>query len=70
MIKVCLHLNCGTVYHHCKKENTRCLNCGTIMVTINQKTYRKKFANDYWQFCYQKNEIFRPETPVQLELDI
>ena len=66
MTKVCPDPYCDSVYHNCKKENTRCLNCNGRIMRINQSTFQKKFSLNYFQFDYQTRDYLRKPEGVQI----
>ncbi len=66
--KVCIDPHCEEVAHNIEKKETRCRNCGMLMVEIDQKTYLQKFASNYFQYDYQTGEIYRPRAGVQVEM--
>jgi hypothetical protein len=57
MIKVCVNPQCQEVAHNISVKETRCRNCGFIMVKINEKTYLNKFAGHYFQYDYSTGEL-------------
>ena len=59
-IKVCIDPQCEEVAHNVSKNETRCRNCGMLMVEISKATYLKKFARNYFQYDYLTNEYHRP----------
>ena len=61
MIKVCIDPHCEEVAHNIEKSEKRCRSCGMKMVEINEKTYRDKFSNNFFQFDYQTGQYFRPK---------
>lgn len=56
-IKVCIDPQCGQVAHNCDKKETRCRNCGMILVAINEKTYLAKFADEFFQIDHNTDEL-------------
>lgn len=65
MIKVCGDPCCSAVFHNCKEENKKCLDCGGRIMRINEKTYRSKFQNFYFQYDYQTQAYFYENENVQ-----
>ena len=61
-IKICGDPHCEAVWHNCPKEQTHCKSCGGNMMKINYETYRKKFANNFFQYDYATEEYYRPQT--------
>lgn len=55
-LKVCVNDHCDAVFHNIPKKVTRCLDCGGILVAINQDTYLKKFRLNWFQYDYQTGE--------------
>lgn len=70
MVKVCIDPSCNEVAHNIEKKETRCRTCNGIMVRINEKTYLKKFSDNFFQFDYLTDKYFRPAKNKQLKLDI
>lgn len=52
MIKVCIDPMCEEVAHNCTRDETRCRNCGGILVKINDQTYKQRFLNTCHQIDY------------------
>ena len=69
MIKVCINPQCDAVFHNCNKSDTRCNDCGGILVRISDKTYQRNFKWIYCQYDYQTMEYFSPEIKLQSELN-
>lgn len=70
MTKVCPNPHCEAVYHNCTEHDKHCADCGTTIRTINEHTYWKKFAHNWFQYDFQTGEIFRPVKPTaQLQLE-
>jgi transcription initiation factor TFIIIB Brf1 subunit/transcription initiation factor TFIIB len=63
MIKICVNPHCDEIAHRINKKETRCRNCGMIMVEISVDTYREKFINYPHQVDYSTGERV---TPVQM----
>ena len=61
LIKVCPDLHCEAVYHNVQAKQTRCKNCGGWIIKINDKTYWKKFSENFFQYDYTTEEFYRPE---------
>lgn len=59
-IKVCVDPHCEAVYHNIPKKQTRCLDCDGWLISINEKTYWKKYANNFFQYDYTTQEYYRP----------
>lgn len=55
-LKVCIDPHCEEVAHNCDKKETRCRNCGMILIEINEKTYKNKFINNFFQVDYSKQD--------------
>jgi|JI9StandDraft_1071089.scaffolds.fasta_scaffold408198_1 hypothetical protein len=54
--KVCLDPCCQEVALNCPVKTTRCKNCGSRLIIINQKTYEEKYKNDFFQYNYLTGE--------------
>ena len=54
--KVCLDPCCQEVALNCPVKTTRCKNCGSRLIIINQKTYEEKYKNDFFQYDYLTGE--------------
>ena len=61
IIKVCPDPQCEAVWHNIPKKHTRCNDCDGRVMHINEETYWKKFANNYFQYDFETGEIYRPE---------
>lgn len=71
LIKVCPDPHCDAVYHNIPKSYTKCDDCGGRVILINEQTYWKKFANNFFQYDYPTMEFYRPVKPTnQLSLEI
>lgn len=53
-IKVCPNPHCEAVFHNIPKNVTKCEDCETNIMEINSETFFKKFANNWFQYDYQK----------------
>ncbi len=60
LIKVCPNPNCDAVYHNVPKKETHCKNCNGNIMIVNEDTYWKKFATNYFQYEFETEEYFRP----------
>lgn len=60
VIKVCPDPGCEAVYHNCPKNHTRCNDCGGWIKIINELTYWKKFANNFFQYNFENMAFYRP----------
>lgn len=74
-IKICPDPQCEAVYHNIPKKVTYCFDCGGNIIEINESTYNKKFADNFFQYDFQKKDhegypvIFRPSKVRQLAFD-
>lgn len=59
MIKVCPDPHCEAVYHFAEKQDRYCLDCGGTIKKINESTYFKKFANNWFQYDYRTGDVWR-----------
>lgn len=67
IIKVCPDPNCEAVWHNIPKSYTKCNDCGGRVMLINQKTFWKKFSNNWYQYDYKTGNYYRPQkTNVQI----
>ena len=57
MIKVCSDDCCSAVYHNIPKKKKRCDNCDSRLVLINEKTYIKKYINEFFQYDFRTGEL-------------
>lgn len=70
LIKICPDPHCEAIYHNIPKSHTKCGDCGCTLIWINEKTYWKKFSNNFFQYDFQTGEYIRPvKTEAQLSLD-
>ena len=60
LIKVCPDPGCEAVYHNIPKNHTKCNDCGGWLRLINEETYRKKFALNFFQYDITTNQYYRP----------
>lgn len=60
-IKVCPDLYCEAVFHNIPKTHTRCNDCGGWIILINEKTYWKKFSNNFYQYDFLSEKYFYPK---------
>lgn len=51
-IKVCMDPHCDEVALNCPRAEFHCRNCGGRLISINEKTYARKFANAIWRIDY------------------
>ena len=63
MIKVCPNPQCSAVYHNIEKADTRCPNCESQLVRIDNETYWKDYAKSWYQYDFKTGEYFRPKDP-------
>lgn len=73
MIKVCIDPHCEELAHNIEKKETRCRNCGMLMVEINQETYQQKFIGNFFQVDYSTGDRFDPVKngySIQMQLDL
>lgn len=61
MIKKCINPHCDEIAHNIQKKETRCRNCGYLMVEINQETYDKKFRHEPFQIDYSTGKNYLPQ---------
>ena len=61
IIKVCPDPNCEAVWHNIPKSYTKCNDCGGRVMLINQKTFWKKFSNNWYQYDYKTGNYYRPQ---------
>lgn len=69
LIKVCPNPNCEAVWHNIIKKHTKCNDCATNIIIVNEKTYWKKFSNNWFQYDFISGNIFRP-IKKQIQLSI
>ena len=71
LIKVCPDPGCEAVWHNIPKSYTKCNDCGGRVMLINEKTFWKKFSNNWFQYDFLTREYYRPQKEVkQLSLDL
>jgi hypothetical protein len=58
--KVCGDPHCEAIFHKIPKEVTRCTECGGRVIIINAETYKRKYANNFFQYDYTTGEYYRP----------
>jgi hypothetical protein len=69
LIKVCPNPNCEAVWHNIPKKQTHCNDCDNTIIIVNEDTYWKKFANNWFQYDFISGDIFRPiKEKIQLDL--
>lgn len=70
VLKVCIDPHCEEVAHNCPKTETRCRNCGMLLVKINEMAYRKKYAYNTFQIDYETGDLITDQviSSVQLQL--
>lgn len=61
LIKVCADPCCDAVFHNCPVKHTRCNDCGGWLIKINEDTFWKKYANNWFQYDFETGKYFRPE---------
>lgn len=59
-IKVCPNSSCSAIYHNVPKNHTKCKDCDGWLIEINQETYWKKHALEWFQYDFETEEYFRP----------
>jgi hypothetical protein len=64
-IKICPDPHCEAVWHNCPKKHTKCNDCGGNIILINEKTYWHKFSNNFFQYDFITNKIYRPKLKVE-----
>ena len=69
LIKVCGDPHCEAIWHNIPKNITRCNDCGGRVMIINQDTFMKKYANNYFQYDFNTGEYYRPAIDKQLCLE-
>jgi hypothetical protein len=57
LIKICGDPHCEAVWHNIPREYTKCNDCGGRVMLINEKTYRNKFLNYWFQYDFITGEI-------------
>jgi len=58
-VKICGNPHCDAIWHNIPKKITRCKNCNGNIIIINEKTYNKKFKNNFFQYDYETDEYYR-----------
>ena len=53
-IKVCPNPHCEAVFHNIPKNITKCEDCDTNIMEINNETFLKNFSNNWFQYNYQQ----------------
>jgi hypothetical protein len=61
LIKICPNPQCEAVWHNIPKTVTKCQDCGGNVKIINEETYWKKYANNYFQYDFESQDYFRLE---------
>lgn len=59
-LKVCIDPHCEAVWHNCPsgyKVATHCLDCDGNLIKINEETYRKKYAGNFFQYDYPTHTL-------------
>lgn len=56
-IKVCIDPHCEAVWHNIPKKVTKCRDCDGRVMEINQDTYRKKYAGNWFQYDYPTHTL-------------
>lgn len=70
LIKVCPDPGCEAVWHNIPGSHTKCNDCGGRVIRVNEETFWKKFANNWFQYDFMTGDYYRPEKEVrQLYLD-
>ncbi len=57
LIKVCIDPHCDAVWHNIPKKVTRCPDCTMRVIQIDQETYKKKFAGNFFQYDYTTGKL-------------
>lgn len=65
LIKVCPDPGCEAVGHNCPQEHTKCNDCGGRVIRINEDTFWKKFSNNWFQYDFLTNLLFRPQKELK-----
>lgn len=60
IIKVCGNPNCEAIYHNCPAKETKCKDCGGRLIKINEKTYKSKYSNNFFQYDFTTGQYYRP----------
>ena len=66
-IRVCIDPHCEAVFHNCLRGETKCLDCETRTVAINQETYENKFKNSPIQYDMRTKKHFMQEEALVLQ---
>ncbi len=66
-LKVCIDPGCEEVAFNIDKKETRCRNCNGRLVEINQKTYDKKFINNFFQYDYRDGKLLTLAAPSTVQ---
>lgn len=64
MIKICGDPCCEAIFHNVEKKNKKCNDCGGRIILINDDTYKKKYASNFFQYDYKSMDYYRPEQKV------
>lgn len=64
LIKVCGDPQCEAVWHNIPKSHTKCQDCGGNVKIINEATYWKKYANNFFQYDFKSQDYFRIEKKI------
>lgn len=70
VIKVCGDPHCEAVYHNTPKSATKCKDCGGNLIAINEDTYNKKYADNYFQYDYETMDYYRPKKQEKMNSKI
>lgn len=62
VVKVCGDPHCDAIFHNIPKTHTRCTDCNGMLIEINQDTYTRKFANNFFQYDFTTGDYYRPQT--------
>ena len=65
LIKICPDPHCESIFHNIPKTHTRCINCNGNVIIINEKTYWKKFALNWFQYDFLTGKYLRPEKKIE-----
>lgn len=68
LIKICGDPHCHAIWHNCPRKHTRCNDCDGRLIIINEKTFWKKFSENWFQYDFTTGEYFRPVVKKQLTL--
>lgn len=61
LIKICGDPQCEAIWHNIPKNHTKCEDCGGNVKIINEETYLKKYANNFFQYDFATLNYFRLE---------